>query len=440
MFYLKKKDMDPLSILLFLLLFALSALFSGSEIAFMSLPSHTVQSYIKQGRKWARLLKYLKENQQKLLITILVGNNLVNTLAAAIATKISIDLANASGREQSVAIGVATWVITILVLLFGEIFPKTIATRYADTIALSVSPIYVFLMKILFPVVFIIDWLMKLMQTQKSHTGQTITDEEIEAFIDQWHKAWLFEKGEYEKLKSMLDFYEVTVQEVMTPRVYIDALPANITVKEAIARAMKFRHSRIPIYDTTIDNIQWMITTRDLLHAKNKEHESKLLSELQLIQPLKVPLTKPIHTLLELFRKTRQHIAIVMDEYGGVAGIVSLEDVVEEVFGDIQDEVDNEKVAIVKDGNCRRVQWFVMLTDVMELLHLEYSDVGISEEAFDGETVSYFVTSHLEKLPSVGEQFILDVRDHDDNIKGSILFEILEVQNNAINEVRVCKQ
>lgn len=154
----------------------------------------------------------------------------------------------------------------------------------------------------------------------------------------------------------MLDFYEVTVQEVMTPRVYIDALPSNITVKEAIARTMKFRHSRIPIYDTTIDNIQWMITTRDLLHAKNKEHESKLLSELQLIQPLKVPLTKPIHTLLELFRKTRQHIAIVMDEYGGVAGIVSLEDVVEEVFGDIQDEIDNEKVAIVKDGNCRRVQ------------------------------------------------------------------------------------
>lgn len=432
--------MDPLSILLFLVLFLLSALFSGSEIAFMSLPSHTVQSYIKQGRKWARLLKYLKDNQQKLLITILVGNNLVNTLAAAIATKISIDIAIASWREQSVAIGIATWVITILVLLFGEIFPKTIATRYADTIALAVSPLYVFLMKILFPIIFVIDRLMKIMQRQKTHIGQAITDEEIEAFIDQWQKAWLFEKGEYEKLKSMLEFYEVTVQEIMTPRVYLDAFPSNISVKDAISRAMKFSHSRIPIYADTIDNIQWMVTIRDLLHAKHKGHESKLLSELQLIQPLKVPLTKPIHTLLELFRKTRQHIAIVMDEYGGVAGIVSLEDVVEEVFGDIQDEVDNEKVAIVKDGNCRRVQWFVMLTDVLELLHLEYSDVGISQEAFDGETVSYFVTSHLEKLPSVGEQFILDVRDHDDNIKGSILFEILEVQNNAINEVKVCKQ
>lgn len=154
----------------------------------------------------------------------------------------------------------------------------------------------------------------------------------------------------------MLDFYEVTVQEVMTPRVYIDALPANITVKEAISRTMKFSHSRIPIYDNTIDNIQWMVTTRDLLHAKHRGQEHKMLQELQLIQPLKVPLTKPIHTLLELFRKTRQHIAIVMDEYGGVAGIVSLEDVVEEVFGDIQDEIDNEKVSIVKDGNCRRVQ------------------------------------------------------------------------------------
>jgi magnesium and cobalt transporter len=154
----------------------------------------------------------------------------------------------------------------------------------------------------------------------------------------------------------MLDFYEVTAQEVMTPRVYIDALPANITVKEAIARTMKFRHSRIPIYQDTIDNIQRMVSIRDLLRAKHRGADDKKLEELQLIQPLKVPLTKPIHSLLELFRKSRQHVAIVIDEYGGVAGIVTLEDIVEEVFGDIQDEIDNEKIAIMKDGNCWRIQ------------------------------------------------------------------------------------
>jgi putative hemolysin len=173
----------------------------------------------------------------------------------------------------------------------------------------------------------------------------------------------------------MLDFYEVTVQEVMTPRVYIDAFPANITVKDAISRAMKFSHSRIPIYQDTIDNIQWMVTIRDLLRAKHKGYDNKIIEDLQLIQPLKIPLTKPIHSLLELFRKSRQHIAIVMDEYGGVAGIVSLEDIVEEVFGDIQDEIDNEKIAIVKDGNCRRVQGYVMLTDIFKFLHIEYKDI-----------------------------------------------------------------
>jgi len=431
--------MDPLSVLGFLILFLLSGFFSGSEIAFMSLPSHTIQSFIKQWRKWARLLKYLKDNQQKLLITILVWNNLVNTMAAALATKISIDIANASWREQSIAIGIATAIITLLVLIFGEIFPKTLATRYADRLALGTSGLYIVLMKVLFPIVVSIDWMMSRMQSKKPH-GHSITDEEIEAFIDQGQKAGLFEKWEYEKLKNMLDFYEVTVQEVMTPRVYIDAFPANITVKDAISRAMKFSHSRIPIYQDTIDNIQWMVTIRDLLRAKHKGYDNKIIEDLQLIQPLKIPLTKPIHSLLELFRKSRQHIAIVMDEYGGVAGIVSLEDIVEEVFGDIQDEIDNEKIAIVKDGNCRRVQGYVMLTDIFKFLHIEYKDIWLEEAEFDGETIGYFMTSYLERLPSQWEQFVLEISDHDQEMVWSLLFEVIAIENNAISEVRVCKQ
>ncbi len=431
--------MDPRSLLFFLVLFILSGFFSGSEIAFMSLPAHTIQSFVKQGKKWSKLLKYLKDNQQKLLITILVWNNLVNVMAAAFATKISIDLAMASWREQSIAIGISTGLVTLLVLIFGEIFPKTYATRYAWTIALATSWLYVVLTKLLLPIVVPIDRMMKKLASKKT-TTHSITDEEIEAFIDQGQKAGLFEKGEYEKLKNMLDFYEVTVQEVMTPRVHIDAFPSDITVKEAITRIMKCSHSRIPIYEDTIDNIQWMVTMRDLLRAKQKGQDSTLLKDLQLMQPLKIPLTKPIHASLELFRKSRQHIAIVMDEYGGVAGIVSLEDIVEEVFGDIQDEVDNEKIAIIKDGNCRRVQWYVMLTDVLKFLRLEHKDIWLKEAEFDGETVGYFVTSYLQRLPRIGEQFILDIYNSDTPGFGSVLFEITAVENNAISEVRVCKQ
>jgi len=431
--------MDPLSILLFIILFWLSGFFSGSEIAFMSLPSHTIQSFVKQWRKWARLLKYLKEHQQKLLITILVGNNLVNTLTAAIATKISIDIANASWLEQSLAIGIATWVITLLILIFGEIFPKSFATRYADRIALSTAGAYVMLMKILTVIVVPIDWLMRKLQSKRV-PWQIITDDEIEAFIDQWQKAWLFEKGEYEKLKNMLEFYEVTVQEVMTPRVNIDALPATMSVKEAIKSVMKFSHSRIPIYEETIDNIKRMITIRDLLYAKEKWRESKSLQELSLVEPLKVPLTKPIHSLLELFRKSRQHIAIVMDEYGWVAGIVSLEDIVEEVFGDIQDEVDKEKQSIIKDGKAWRVQWYLMFDDVLQLLDVEYKNLWLREAEFDGETISYFVTSHLKRMPNMGEQFMIPITDHDNNTVGSIVFDIAMIENNAITEIKVSKQ
>lgn len=154
----------------------------------------------------------------------------------------------------------------------------------------------------------------------------------------------------------MLDFYEVSAQEIMTPRVDLDALEDNVTVDEALQQMLSFSHSRIPIYNNTIDDIYGVVTFRDLLILKSKKKGNLPLHKLQLKKVIKIPLTKPIHTVLDVFSKNRHHMAIVIDEYGGVAGVLTLEDIIEHVFGDIQDETDNEKSALTHKGQDLSVQ------------------------------------------------------------------------------------
>lgn len=427
--------MDPLSIILFLVLFALSAFFSWSEIWLMSLPNHKIDSFIKQRKSGAKSLKLLRSNSDRLLITILLGNNLVNVSAASLATKISIDIAYASWAEQGLAIGISTWIITLLLLLFWEILPKTIATRYSETIALSVAKIYLVLGKILFPIVIVVEYTMKLFQ-KKSQKQHIITDEEIESFIEMGNKAWVFEKGEYEKIKNMLDFYEITAQEIMTPRIKMEAIPDTMTVSKAKEKIMKFSHSRIPVYQENIDTIDYFVTLRELLIAEKKWYEDKKLKELDLPDILKVPLTKPIHLILDQFKKSRSHIAAVIDEYGGIAGLLTLEDVVEEVFGDIMDETDKETLAIKKEGLAYIFQSHITMDEFLEKIWIQFYELDISEEEFSWETLSYFITSYLERFPKVGEEILFLIKQDDNLPAKQLRLKILSLEKNTIGEIK----
>lgn len=427
--------MDPLSIILFLLLFSLSAFFSWSEIALMSLANHKIDSFIKQRKAGAKSLKLLRSNPDKLLITILIWNNLVNVTTASLATKISIDIANASGAEQSLAIGISTWVITLLLLLFGEIFPKTIATRYAERISLWVAKVYLILEKILYPIVICVEYLMKAFQ-KKWKKQHIITDEEIESFIEMGNKAWVFEKWEYEKIKNMLDFYEITAQEVMTPRIKIEALPDTMTVQKAKEKILKFSHSRIPIYQEKIDIIDSFITLRELLQAEKQWYESKKLKELKFSDIIKVPLTTPIHFILEKFRKTRSHVALVIDEYGWVAWLITLEDIVEEVFGDIMDETDKETISIKKEWLAYIFQSHITMDDFLEKMWLDFYELDISEKEFGWETLSYFITSYLERFPKIGEDILLPIKQEDNKKPRNLLLKIISLEKNTIGEIK----
>lgn len=432
--------MDPVAIIIFVILFLLSAFFSGSETAFMSVPEHKVDAFVKQKKFWARELKALKSNTDRLLITILIWNNLVNTFTASYATSIAMDIAQSLWAEwSSAAIWIATWIVTILLLLFGEIFPKTLATRYADKISLTVSKVYKFLQIILFPIIRCIEKLMKALQ-KKHVEDQKITDEEIEAFIDMWQDDGVFESWEYEKIKNMLDFYEITCEEVMTPRVKIDALPCTMTVDEAVEELLKFSHSRILVYNKTIDHVEWVVTLRELLQVQKKWNWNTKLCDLSLWPVIKVPLTKPIHSLLELFKKMRRHIAVVIDEYGWVAWLVSLEDVVEEVFGDIQDETDNEIEPIRTDGNGSYLfQSEVRVDEMLDKFGLDFDDVWIDESEFEWETLWYFVMSYFERFPKKWDEIVLKINNIDDPDKtdSTLSLRVMWVRNNIIWDIKV---
>lgn len=427
--------MDPLSIILFVLLFGLSAFFSWSEIAFMSLANHKIDSFVKQRKPGAKSLRLLRKNSDRLLILILIWNNLVNITTASLATKISIDIANNSGLEQALAIGISTWIITLLILLFWEIFPKTIATRYAEKIALNVARFYIVLGKIFYPIVISVEYLMNLFQ-KKHKKHHIITDEEIDSFIEMWDKAWIFEKWEYEKIKNMLDFYEINAQEVMTPRIKMEALPDTLTVKQAKEEFIKFSHSRIPIYQNTIDNIDYFITLRDLLIAEINWWTNKMLKELEFWDMMKVPLTKPIHLILDQFKKTRSHVALVIDEYWWVAGLITLEDVVEEVFGEIMDETDKETLSIKKEWFAYIFQSHLTMDEFLKEIWVSFYDLDISEEEFSWETLSYFITSHLERFPKIGEEIILKIKQEDDNRNKELYLKILSLEKNTIGEIK----
>lgn len=433
--------MDPWQYFVFVLLFLLSGFFSGTEIALMSLPNHKIDTFLKQKKFWARILQKIKSNPDKLLITILVWNNLVNVYAAALATQISISIAESSGIEEWLAIGLATWAITFLILVFGEIVPKSFATKNSEKISLFVAYPYRVLMVLMFPVIFFLEFIIKIF-TGKD-VGTKVTEEEIETFIDLGKDSGTLEDDEHERLKNTLEFSDTLVEEIMVPRVKIEAIEDTMTIDEALAYYMSHTHSRIPVYHDQIDNIIWIVTIRDILREQSAGRGDILLGDLYFKKLVKVPINQPIDTLLETFKSSRQHMSIVMDEYGGVAGITTIEDIVEEIFWEIHDETDYETDEIVKKSkNIYVVDSSVRIDEVLADMGLTLSHIGLDDREFWGETVSYIITHALERFPEAGEELCYDIIDdmasEDGKIPELVLcFKVLDFEDATMGQVQI---
>lgn len=433
--------MDPWIYIWFFCLFLLSWFFSATEIAFMSIPVHKVDSLVKQKKFGSRILSKLKKNSDKVLITALIGNNLVNTYAAALATQISIDLARASGMEESLAIGIATGLITFLILVFCEIVPKSFASKNAELISLTAAPIYKFLIFFLTPAIFIFEIMIRIFTGKK--VSSQITEEEIETFIDLWKDSGTLEDEDHERLKNTLEFSDTLVEEVMVPRVKMDSLSDDYTIDEALEYYMTHTHSRIPVYHETVDNVIGIVTIRDLLRETKAWNGEKMLQKLHFKKCIKVPLNQPIDILLDTFKTTRQHMAIVIDEYGGVAGIITIEDIIEEVFWEIHDETDFETDEIIeKSKNVFVIHSSILLHDIVDEFDLEISDLGMDEKEFWSETVSYIITHELERFPEKDEEICFPIQSkgekkHEDY---SLCFKVLEIEDNTIGRIEVFKK
>ena len=425
--------MDPASFIVFIILIALSAFFSGTEIALMTISKHTIEWFLKEKRLGSTALKRIKEKNDQLLITILIGNNLVNVGASALATVSAIKLAESLNLPGEYGIGFATGAVTITLLLFWEITPKSIASKYTGSVSLFVAPFYEFLMKIMLPIVCIIEFFVRVIKKifRTPDNISSITPEELEAFLDISHEQWAVESHEHRKIKNILDLSDTDASSVMTPRVSVDFVSEDTTINELCNIFLESSHSRFPVYAETPDDVDYVVTMREAFIWKEEGAGDKKLKELDLEKIIKVPATQPIDRIFTIFQKSHKHIALVLDEHGWVDGVITLEDIIEEVFGDIKDEKDREEEYIRKTSNGAIIaQGSVLVEDVLEEYNLTNTCVNIDEEYMD-ETISYLILSILERFPRNGESITLK------GSKNSILLTVEDIEDGKIESVRV---
>lgn len=406
----------------------LSAFFSGSEVALFSLDKKRVRELKKSNRIVGSYIQVLLDNPKRLLVTILLGNTIVNISASIIAVIIAIDAAEYFKISKEIALLIQIVLLTVIILFIGEITPKLWANKFPLQFARMVAvPLYWFSI-IFYPVAKIITDILKFITAKiKPDKARTALKEiEISELADFGAEKGTFEEGESEIIQSIVDFKNVTAREVMTPRVDIVAVAIDTDFDELMKVITESGHSRIPLYENNLDNIIGIIYAKDLLpYLRNAELRKTLSLKKIARDAMFVPETKMINDLLHEFQDKKMHLGIVVDEYGGTAGLISLEDIIEEIVGDIRDEFDREEKQINKlSENSFMVLGKVSIDELNELLEQDFSS-----ENDDYDTVGGFIFNQAGIIPPQGFHFTYN------NYK----FTVKEVVNKRINKVHIEK-
>lgn len=386
-------DEPPSAILIVvILLVLLSSFFSGSEAALLSIGRAKVRALRQQKKMGSTALEWLKNHPKKLIITILIGNNVVNVLIPVLATLW------ATERFGDHVLGIVTGLLTVVLLVFGEILPKNIGQIHNEKFSLFVAPILYFLAKGMMPVVWVFEKFSDALVTKKKQ--DPITEDEVRAMVSLGEEGGAIDTEERELIENVLEFTDTTTEEVMTPRANMKTLSDNATLGEAVQYFIDYSHSRIPVYEESIDDIVGIITIKQTLKAWKQYDDHKLVKNLEFKTPLFVPTTKKISHLFRDFQRKRIHMAIVVDEHGGTAGIITMEDILEEVFGEIVDESDLEDSLIRRlSDNSWIVPGTIELTDLAD-----ETGVGIDTEEDDSKTLSLFILEQTEDIPERGDR------------------------------------
>ncbi|HVP97230.1 hemolysin family protein [Methanoregula sp.] len=332
---------DFLYLLLFIICILLSAFFSSSEVALISITKARVRTLVNDKKPGAAALACLKENPDHFLTTILIGNTLANIAAASIATAIAIS------TFGNIGVGIATGVVTLVLLVFGEIGPKIYASRAPDTFPRAVAPVILFLSRLLSPVIWVVERVSPSLGVGKDAAEPAVTEDEIKEWIDVGKEEGTIEQDEKDMLYSVLEFGDTMAREIMTPRVDVIVMEDTTALGDAIRIFNETGFSRIPIYHDQIDNVTGVLNVKDVFSALVSNRKDLSIKEI-MYDPTFVPETKKIDDLLKELQVHRVQIAIVIDEYSSFVGIVTVEDILEELVGDIRDEYDREEPDVQK--------------------------------------------------------------------------------------------
>lgn len=385
---------QALQILIVIGLLALSAFFSSSETAMMAVNKIRVRNLADAGLSSAQTLMKVLDNQPKMLSAILIGNNIVNISASSLAT---ILVTRAFGDMY---VGVGTGILTLLVLIFGEITPKTSATLYSETMALRFAkPIYM-IMQALTPVIFIVDKLsqgvLRLLHVDPNKKQDAITEDELRTIVEVSHEEGVIESDEKKMIYNVFDFGDSVAKDIMVPRIDMTFIDVDATFSEVIEVFREVKYTRYPVYEETTDNVIGIINIKDLLLTENQK---KFCIRDYLREPLYTYEFKKTAELMVELRKTQNNIAIVLDEYGATAGLITLEDMLEEIVGEIRDEYDEDEEDLIRRIGPREyvVEAAMKLDDLNDQL-------GLDLESEDYDSIGGFIIGLLDHLPEEGEE------------------------------------
>ena len=384
-----------MNIISLIILLILSSLFSCSETAFLSVSKIKIRTLAEEGNKKAKLVESLLDDQDRLLSAILVGNNLVNIGASSLTT--ATIMAIFGDGAQTVAI--ATGVVTLCILIFGEITPKSLATQNADKLVFALAPFIRFVCVITKPVVFVLNiitgFIIKLLGGNQEH-GPSLTEEELKTIVTVGHEEGVLEKEEKEMIHNVFEFGETEIKEIMTPRIHVESLPDDCTYDELMNVYHDAQYSRYPIHDESFDEIIGVLNMKDLLFIDiDKEHfdVKKYMRETFVVYEF-----NQVNDVFASMRKEHATLAIVLDEYGVMSGIVTFEDIVEEIVGEIDDEYDDASDDIVKINDHE------YLVDGSLNLNEVNDEIDTHFESEDFESIGGLVLGECSGVPKIKDK------------------------------------
>ena len=400
-------------------LIGLSSFFSGLEVALVGTRDAKVNQMRKKKMRGAEALYKLKSNPGWMMSSVNLGNNLVNVGSSALATSVALRLFGNDG------LAIAVGVMTLLILIFGEITPKTYCNANATKVALRFAGVLLAFSYVFWPVVKMFEFITRIIVklTGSSYHGPPITEEEIRGIVEQGLKDKALEKEETDLVHGALSFDDITVRHVVIPRTKMFTLPEKMLLIDALPQINKFTHSRIPVYGKNIDDITGFVHVRDILDSMEGDYESLALSSLTR-QPIFSPIDQTVSSLLKNMRSLKTHIAIVIDEHHGVVGLVTLEDLIETIVGDIEDETDatsSEYTIISK--NTITSNGTIKISKVNSLLK---SAIPESEHY---TTINGLIHEKLKGIPQGGDSITI----------GSIRIQVEEVSDHRTKKVQIQK-